>query len=139
MNKGPSSRAFSFHVRLADAILAAPPGGVKVSAVTTRGSLSFCFPLSRLPASIPNPLPPSQRSASLKSPLRHVSRRSEAPGVPLRPFPWSLGSSLCHVAQSEPSLGRITRLSMGGQMTIIRLHSLGPYLKRKERSPGDLR
>lgn len=80
-----------------------------------------------------------KRRPSPKSPLFHVSRSWEAPGIPLRSFPWSLGSSLCHVAQSEPSLSRITQLSMGGQMTIIRLHSSGPYLKRQKRSPGDLR
>lgn len=106
--------------------------------------LSLCFRMCLAPLShvfllrFPTPSLPKKR-ASLKSPLHHVSQHSEAPGVPLRSFPWSLGSSLCHVAQSEPSLGRITQLSMEGQMTIIRLHSLGPYLKREERSPGDLR
>lgn len=80
-----------------------------------------------------------KRSPSPKSLLYLVSRCREAPGIPLCSFPWSLGSSLCHVAQSEPSLGRITQLSIGGQMTIIRLHSSGPYLKRQERSPGDLK
>lgn len=87
----------------------------------------------------PKPQLPPPKSPSPKSLLHHVSRRLKGPRIPLRSFPWSLGSSLCHVAQSEPSLGRITQLSMGGQMTIIRLHSSGPYLKREERSPGDLK
>lgn len=94
-----------------------------------------------LPGGVSGELPPLKKTLhpSSKSPLCHVSVQSEAPGIPLRLFPWSLGSSLCHVAQSELSLGRITQLSMGGQMTIIRLHSSGLYLKREERSPGVFR
>lgn len=133
--------------QLADIILAALPGGVsiEVSTVTSQGSLSLSVSVCVSPPSLTSsyfdsqPPPFQKKRASLKSPLHHVSQHSEAPGVPLRSFPWSLGSSLCHVAQSEPSLGQITQLSMEGQMTIIRLHSLGPYLKREERSPGDLR
>lgn len=132
----------------ADNILAALPGRVlvKVSTVARQGSLSLSVSVCLSPPSLTSSYFDSQpppfkkgKSASLKSPFHHVSQHSEAPGVPLRSFPWSLGSSLCHVPQSEPSLGRITQLSMGGQMTIIRLHSLGPYLEREERSPGDLR
>jgi len=52
---------------------------------------------------------------------------------PLSELPWPLGSSLCHVFQSEPRPGRITQPSMGGKMTIIRLHSPGPLFKERRK------
>lgn len=121
-----SPRGLSFHVcaRLNLPILSRRSSWRGVGAVSTEARVSL--PLQ----------PPLLHTAPL---LNHSFTHFTASGVPLRPFPWSLGSSLCHVAQSEPSLGRITQLSMGGQMTIIRLHSSGPYLKREERSPRDLR
>lgn len=130
-----------FHVcgtpQLADIILPALPGGVsgEVSTVTRQGPLNPLFLAVLEPSPTILLQSPQKRSPSPKSPLHHVSHRWGAPGIPLSSFPWSLGRSLCHVAQSEPSLGRITQLSMGGQMTIIRLHSSGPYLKRQEWSP----
>lgn len=147
---GPASRALLSCVcmpQLADIILAARPGGVsaEVSTVTRQGPLFLPPPppppppLSFWPRWNPHPpscVSPSQKEVPL---LNHRFTTFHAPRIPLRSFPWSLGSSLCHVAQSEPSLGRITQLSMGGQMTIIRLHSSGPHLKRQERSPGGLR
>lgn len=145
---GPASRALLSCLctpPLADIILAAGPGGVsaEVSTVTRQGPL-FLPPAPPPPPALSfwprwNPHPPSCIRKKEVPLLNHCFTTFHAPGIPLRSFPWSLGSSLCHVAQSEPSLDRITQLSMGGQMTIIRLHSSGPHLKRQERSPGGLR
>lgn len=105
--------------QLADSILASLPGGVSLArseAFSTPrlglSSRSLSSPLSILDNVfffVPLRALTAQATLAALHPTKSPKSLLHGPGIPLSTLPWSLGSSLCDVAQSEPSLGGITR------------------------------